>query len=73
MTARQPLPVASGFIIPAYDNVALTQASLTDTFVFSSTAESGQLTTVATVVITYTTSAKTVLSTVVKTPSVGYP
>lgn len=57
-----PVP---GFAIPTYDYVTLTQTALVDTWVFKNGGVSGVL--VATITITYTTSAKTIISTVVKT------
>jgi len=56
---------AVGIITIPYDYVALTQATLTDTYVFKKNGAGG--TTVATVVITYTDSGKGTISTVVKT------
>jgi hypothetical protein len=55
------LKISSGFNIPVYDNVALTQATLTDTWVFKVAS-----TTVSTITITYTDSGKGTISTVVK-------
>ncbi len=57
--------VLNGLSIPAYDYVALTQASTTDTYVFKSGGSGGS--TVATVVITYTDSTKAILANVTKT------
>ena len=55
------LKIASGFNIPVYDNITLTQATLTDTWVFKVGS-----TTVSTITITFTDSAKGTISTVVK-------
>lgn len=54
-----------GIGIPAWDYMTLTQASLTDTYVFKTGGSGG--TTVATVTITYTDSSKNTISTVAKT------
>ena len=55
------LKIASGFNIPVYDNITLTQATLTDTWTFKVGAN-----TVSTITITFTDSAKGTISTVVK-------
>lgn len=54
----------TGIINFAFDYVSLSVATTTDTYVFKTGGSGG--TTVATVVITYTDSSKTVLSNVVK-------
>ena len=59
------LKIASGFNIPVYDYVTLTQATLTDTWVFKTGGVGG--TTVTTITITYTDSAKGTISTIAKT------
>lgn len=64
-TATNPFSVVSSLSIKAYDYIALTQASTTDTFVFKTGGSGG--TTQATVVVTYTSSAKTTLDNVTKT------
>lgn len=59
-----------GLAIPTHDYIALSQASLTDVYTFrknvgSLTGVSGTL--VATITITYTSSAKTTIASVAKT------
>ena len=56
---------AGGLAIPACDYIALAQDTLTDTYTYKSGGAGGS--TVATLTITYTTAAKTIISTVVKT------
>lgn len=48
-----------------YDAIVVTTGSTTDTYVYKTGGTSG--TTVATVVVTFTTSAKDILSTIVRT------
>jgi hypothetical protein len=67
-----PVPVSGsisvslgGFGLPAYDYISLAQATLTDTYTYKTGGAGGS--TVATLTITYTTAAKTIISTVVKT------
>ena len=59
------LKIASGFNIPINDYISLTQATLTDTWVFKTGGVGG--TTVATITITYTDSGKGTISTVART------
>ena len=54
-----------GMEIPAHNHLALTEASLTDTWVYKTGGASG--TTVATVLITYTDSGKGTIATIAKT------
>lgn len=63
-SAGVALPI-NGFNIGIYDYVVQTRDTLTDTWVFKTGGASG--TVLATITITYTTSAKTVISTVIKT------
>ena len=63
---RNVNPATDHLDLNSYDYISLAQASLTDTYTFKTGGASG--TTTATVVITYTSSAKTTISTVVKTP-----
>ena len=58
------LKIATGFNLPLYDYVSQTQDTLTDTWVFKTGGASG--TTVATIVITYTTSAKTIFQSIAR-------
>lgn len=62
---RLPVNLAGGLIQEAYDYIALTEASTTDTWVFKTGGSGG--TTVATVTITYTDSNKGTISTVART------
>jgi hypothetical protein len=59
------LKIGSGFNIPVYDYVTLTQDTLTDVWTFKVGGISGS--TVATITITYATSAKVTISTVART------
>jgi hypothetical protein len=54
-----------GMEIPAHDYLALTEATLTDTWVYKTGGAGG--TTVAIVTITYTDSGKGTIATVIKT------
>ena len=56
---------ADGLNVGAYDYMSLTQAALTDTYVYKVGGSGG--TTVATVTVTFTDSTKVTISTVVKT------
>lgn len=64
-STTNPVNVANGFSIKAYDYVSLAQASTTDTYTFKTGGSGG--TTQATITITYTDSTKVTISTVVKT------
>lgn len=64
-TATNPLNVITGLSVKIFDYIAYTPASTTDTYVYKTGGSGG--TTQATVVVTWTDSTKTVLSTVVKT------
>lgn len=64
-TTTNPINVASGFSVKAYDYVSYASASTTDTYVFKTGGSGG--TTQATIVVTWTDSTKTVLSNVTKT------
>lgn len=64
-TTTNPWDVVTGFSIKIYDYIAYTSASTTDTYVYKTGGSGG--TTQGTVVVTWTDSTKTVLSTVVKT------
>lgn len=64
-TTTNPLNVVTGLSIKTFDYISYTSASTTDTYVYKTGGSGG--TTQATVVITWTDSTKTVLSTVVKT------
>lgn len=64
ITPGNPLPIADAFLPDKYDFASLSQATTTDTWTFKTGGASG--TVVATVTITYTTSSKTIISTVAK-------
>lgn len=64
-STTNPVNIVTGFGIKAYDYIGNTPASTTDTYVYKIGGSGG--TTQGTVVVTWTDSTKTVLSTVVKT------
>jgi len=63
--AEQVNDIIANCLVPAkYDYISLTQDTLTDTWIFKTGGSSG--TTVSTLIVTYTSSAKTTISTVVR-------